>query len=172
MRWNFIARAAGVPCRRTNPEPQQRAAGNAVGNTKLWNPSIWGIFQPWNLRLRNKLYLGMIGRPGLSLYILGVGWQNAQKVQERPTVDISVCGFFRMLGICLEAKLEWSSCFCGHIPCASKIEIYGLTEFSFPVGRPAESCDMMQPKRVARIVLMLFDKGEVLHVVTWCLLAT
>lgn len=84
----FAARAAGVPCRRTNPEPQQRAAGTAVGNTKLWNSSIWGIFQPWKLRLRNKLYLGMIGRPGLSLYILGVGWQNAQKVQKRPTVHI------------------------------------------------------------------------------------
>ena len=48
-------------------------------------------------------------------------------------------------------------------------EIYGLTEFSFPVRRPGESCHVMQTC-AAKIVL--FDKGEVLHVVTWCLLAT
>ena len=58
---------------------------------------------------------------------------------------------------------------CGHIPCVSYFKIYGLTEFSFPVRRPAESCHMTQ-KRAVRIVL--FDMGEFLHVVTWCLLAT
>lgn len=116
----------------------------------------------------------MIGRPGLSLYILGVGWQNAQKVQKRPTVDIRYVVSSECLVYTWKRNLSEVSVFVDiyYRPRASKIEIYGLTEFSFPVRRPAESCHMMQPKRATRIVLMLFDKDEVLHVVTWCLLAT
>ena len=67
----FAARAAGVPCRRTDPEPQQPLASiNAVGNVKPWmlDPAICccatfqHLNQPWNLRLKNKLYPGRIGR--------------------------------------------------------------------------------------------------------------
>ena len=43
----FAARAAGVPCRRTDPEPQQPASINAVGNVKPW------MFGSSDLLLRN-----------------------------------------------------------------------------------------------------------------------